>query len=138
MLNGSYVATVTGIRGNCHLVGTEKRPVVVAANMSLPLAVQCDPVRQIAVVRGLRSGAEIGIISTEGSYTRLTSNTVADSNPAWSPDGNRIVYASALTGSGDIYVMDASGQDIRQLTSSSAADYQPAWSPDGNRIAFVS
>jgi len=138
MLNGSYVATVTGIRGNCHLVGTERRTVVVAANMSLPLAVQCDPVHQIAVVRGLRSGAEIGIISTEGSYTRLTSNTVADSNPAWSPDGNRIAYASALTGSGDIYVMDASGQDIRQLTSSSAADYQPAWSPDGNRIAFVS
>ncbi|MBP2648233.1 MAG: TolB protein [Gemmatimonadetes bacterium] len=138
LLNGSYVATVSGIKGNCYLVGSEKRTVAVAASMSLPLAVQCDPERQIAVVRGLRSGAEIGIISTEGSYSRLTSNTVADSNPAWSPDGNRIAYASSLTGSGDIYVMDAAGQGNQRLTASPAPDYQPAWSPDGSRIAFVS
>lgn len=138
MLNGSYVASVKGIRGNCHLVGAERRTVVVAASMTLALAVQCDQIRQLAVVRGLRSGAEIGIISTEGSWVRLTSNTVADSNPAWSPDGNQIAYASGLTGSGDIYVMDASGQNNHRLTSSTAADYQPAWSPDGSHIAFVS
>ena len=138
VLNGSYVATVTGIKGNCYLVGNERRTVAVAANMSLPLAVHCDPARQIAVVRGVRSGAEIGIITTDGTWSRLTNNTVADSNPAWSPDGNRIAFASALTGRGDIYVMDASGQNIQLLYSSSANDYQPAWSPDGSRIAFVS
>ena len=138
LLNGAYVASVRGIKGNCYLEGTERRTVTVAANMSLPLAVHCDPMRQLAVVRGVRSGAEIGIVSTDGSYARLTTNAVADSNPSWSPDGNRIVYASNLSGRGDIYVMDASGQGIQLLFSSPAADYQPAWSPDGSRIAFVS
>ena len=51
---------------------------------------------------------------------------------SWSPDGTQIVYAS----SGDLYVMDADGSNVRQLTTDPDGDYYPAWSPDGSTIAY--
>jgi Tol biopolymer transport system component len=58
-------------------------------------------------------------------------------DPAWSPDGSRIAFASAREGSFDIYVMNADGKGTKRLTSSNANDQGPSWSPDGSRIAFT-
>jgi Tol biopolymer transport system component len=85
--------------------------------------------------------AEIYVMNADGSggQTRLTDNTVADFDPTWSPDGEKIAFAS---GSGDIdpeiYVMNADGSDVTQLTNNNGYDASPSWSPDGERIAFVS
>ena len=57
--------------------------------------------------------------------------------PAWSPDGSTIAFASKRAGTFDLYAMDADGSGTRQLTSTSADDVQPAWSPDGERIVFA-
>jgi Tol biopolymer transport system component len=57
-------------------------------------------------------------------------------DPAWSPDGGRIAFASRRTGSFDIYVMKADGTGERRLTSGRQHDSHPTWSPDGTRIAF--
>jgi Tol biopolymer transport system component len=57
-------------------------------------------------------------------------------DPAFSPDGSRIAFASARAGTLDIYVMNADGSDTRRLTSTPANDGQPTWSPDGQQIAF--
>lgn len=56
--------------------------------------------------------------------------------PAWSPDGRRIAFASRRAGTFDIYVMSADGTGTRRLTSAKDHDKHPTWSPDGSRIAF--
>lgn len=53
-------------------------------------------------------------------------------DPAWSPDGTRIAFASTRDGEPAIYLANADGSAARRLTSGS----WPAWSPDGRRIAF--
>ncbi|MGB8215223.1 MAG: hypothetical protein WCE68_16865 [Anaerolineales bacterium] len=58
------------------------------------------------------------------------------SSPAWSPDGAQVVYVgTSTTELGNLYIMDADGEDKRQLTSS-GKDNDPVWSPDGQRILF--
>ncbi len=57
----------------------------------------------------------------------------SDSHPSWSPDGKQIVFST-----GDIWVMDADGENQRNLTNHHAGDINPEWSPDGRQIAFSS
>jgi Tol biopolymer transport system component len=56
--------------------------------------------------------------------------------PAWSPTGSQIAFASGRSGSFDIYVMSADGSSTRRLSSTSAHEGNPTWSPDGEQIAF--
>ena len=55
-------------------------------------------------------------------------------SPAWSPDGSQIAVANE----GDIYVISATGTDVRRLTDAPEVDTAPTWSPDGSQIAFLS
>ena len=62
-----------------------------------------------------------------------------DQAAAWSPDGERVAYASdEETGAGylAIYVMNADGSGVRRLTPLVRTSLSPAWSPDGARILF--
>jgi TolB protein len=57
-------------------------------------------------------------------------------HPKWSPDGQRIAFASTKdTGVDEIWVMDADGSNKRRITFGGGQD--PAWSPDGSKIAFA-
>lgn len=60
-------------------------------------------------------------------------------NPTWSPDGERIAFASNVTGNYEIYSIKPDGSGLLQLTSrAEAPDIEPTWSPDGRKIAFTS
>lgn len=82
---------------------------------------------------------QIYVMNTDGSsVAKLTAVDTADSyQPAWSPDGTKIVFGSNRDGNGEIYVMDPNGANVVRLTYDSAEDGQPAWSPDGSKIAFA-
>jgi TolB protein len=70
---------------------------------------------------------------------RLTSNTVPDGRATWSADGKFIAFASGTTGTREIVIMEANGQNLRNLSNTPAADEDwPEWSPIGNRITFSS
>jgi Tol biopolymer transport system component len=72
------------------------------------------------------------------NLTRLTTNTASDFQPAWSPDGSQIAFASDRDGNFEVFVMDADGSEPVNLTNAAAGDAEPDWSPDGTKIAFMS
>lgn len=59
-------------------------------------------------------------------------------DPAFSPDGRRLAYATDRGGKLDIWVRDLETGAERQVTRFRQAALAPAWSPDGRRIAFLS
>jgi Tol biopolymer transport system component len=72
---------------------------------------------------------------------RLTRRPGAEFDPAWSPDGSRIVYRDSRRGineDDEIYVMNADGTHVRDLSKDPENDWGPDWSPDGSTIVFNS
>ena len=64
----------------------------------------------------------------------LTTDSIDDDDqPAFSPDGERIVFRSSRDGGG-IFVMGRTGEAVRRLTR---RGFKPTWSPDGREIAFT-
>ena len=63
---------------------------------------------------------------------------VYDRDPAWSPDGTRLVFTSNRSGATRLWIMGADGTGARQLSPQglAGAEGAPAWSPDGTLIAF--
>jgi Tol biopolymer transport system component len=69
----------------------------------------------------------------------LTQTPWEEDKPAWSPDGQRLAFATARgeDGSREIYSMNADGSGQANLTRSPEAhEEHPAWSPNGSTIAF--
>jgi Tol biopolymer transport system component len=88
---------------------------------------------------------EIFVMNADGSrLTQITFNELDDENPAWSPDGKRIVFQRDLDPvrgqtDYDIFTMKADGSRQRNRTNNPALmDVDPNWSPNGRRIAFSS
>jgi Tol biopolymer transport system component len=69
----------------------------------------------------------------------LTTAPGLEQDPAWSPEGTRIAYASDESGNMDIWVLQtAAGERVNLTQNNASYDGKPAWSPDGEWIAFVS
>lgn len=73
-----------------------------------------------------------------GEPQRLTDDLGDARQPAWSPDGRRLVFQSYRDGNWHIWTVGADGSRLRQLTFGPYDDREPHWSPDGRRIAFSS
>ena len=84
-----------------------------------------------------------------GALARITpvprrAEGVVDLDPAFSPDGRRIAFASNRhlpAGHGedlDLHAVDADGSGLTRLTDDPGTAREPAYSPDGQRLFFAS
>lgn len=62
-----------------------------------------------------------------GEIRQLTSGRGSKENPHWSPDSRHIVFQTTRTGSKQIAIMNADGNNLKQITSSGINE-SPAWS----------
>src|SRR5262249_14574765 len=78
-------------------------------------------------------------VNGEGPATPLIVSTNYDSDPQYSPDGRRIAFRSARSGSGAIWTANSDGSGtIRVADLNGPLIGPPRWSPDGSMLAFDS
>mgnify|MGYP000085352709 CR=1 FL=1 len=80
------------------------------------------------------------IVNADGSGLKALSNAPGgDFNPAWSPDGKRIAFASLRDGRKEIYVLNLESGVVIRLTNSTSdtENTQPSWSRDGKMITYT-
>jgi len=108
--------------------------------------VKVDPkrIRNFAVspsgVRAvMEAWGEIFTVPLEkGDVRNLThSPAIAERDPAWSPDGQRIAYFSDASGEYSLEIRDQAGTgEAKKIALERSFFYSPVWSPDSTRIAF--
>ena len=80
--------------------------------------------------RGL-GNFELYTMEADGTdQTPITESTTFNGNPAWSHDGDSIVFDRETSGNGDIWVVGADGSSPLNLTSGwSSYEQTPDWQP---------
>ena len=47
----------------------------------------------------------------------------------WAPNGRKLAFSSTRRGRADIYIVDASGENLRRITKNAGDNKNPAWGP---------
>ena len=131
----------------------EKPEPFVAAPAKPDGATWADPPRVITKMlyrvdgAGFREDAhrQIFLLSSEGGTPRqITSGPYDHGAPVWTPDGTRLIFSAnrhedrdSQPRNSELYVVAASGGDLRALTDRYGPDNGPAVSHDGNWLAWT-
>jgi len=81
---------------------------------------------------------DLFVYDIEQKTERRISAGLRAKDPAFSPDGDRIVFVRNRDGTNNLARMNADGSRIQTLTNNNDGTqyYGPKWSPDGKRIVF--
>jgi tricorn protease len=84
-------------------------------------------------------GEIITVPAGKGDIRNLTHTPgVAERDPAWSPDGQRIAYFSDARGEYELVIADQQGVQQRSYPLGTPSFFHaPCWSPDSTRIAYT-
>jgi dipeptidyl aminopeptidase/acylaminoacyl peptidase len=83
--------------------------------------------------------SEIRVASLQSGAVRALTGTprLHDREPNWSPDGQRVLFASERSGFYELHLVNADGSAEHQLTSSGADHSETEWHPDGVPVLAV-
>jgi hypothetical protein len=120
--------------------GDTLSPVLVDSSVNVQ-AVRSPDRTRIAFSSNRNGTYDLYLMDADGrNLHRLTTDgTGGEGEPAWTPDGVRIVYtATPRSGPAQILSIRVDGTDPRPLTGAPGSNLSPAVAPDGKSIAFVS
>jgi WD40 repeat protein len=131
----------TDAKTHCLLPGTAYVEDAAPDGQSLLVTIESDRVVALGLVR--EKEKDIYRVSLDGDRVNVSNDPALDKRPRYSPDGRHILFTSTRAGTSQLYVMDASGNNLKQLTTFpvepnrlTGAIYGCTWSPDGKRIAY--
>ena len=84
------------------------------------------------------AGWQVYVGQIGGKARKLLNNAPESNAPAFSPDGQTVVFSVSRGGVTNLYSLGLNGGKPLQLTSGSSADTEASFSPDGSKIAFTS
>jgi eukaryotic-like serine/threonine-protein kinase len=95
--------------------------------------------RRLAVSRVLNGNEDIRVYDIErGGWTRATTNDARDTQPAMSPDGQRVAFFSPREGGRNLYVRSADGSGAdEQVLSTQGANVLVSWTPDSRFLVVT-
>ena len=100
---------------------------------------------EIAFASDRDGSIQIYIIRADGRAIRKVTDIEGGAcQPAWSPDGEQLVFISPCNGNKNSYpgsalfISKVDGTGLMPLPTVPGGDFDPAWSPDGKKIIFTS
>jgi Tol biopolymer transport system component len=97
-----------------------------------------SPDRSKIAFLSTRSGGGLFVMNADGTAMMKVAPAPGNARGlSWSPDGSKIAFSASPAGTGELYVVGASGAGLLQLTNDSYDDYGPAYAPNGS-LTFTS
>ncbi|MFC4221485.1 S9 family peptidase [Flagellimonas marina] len=88
-------------------------------------------------IMGDKSFGNLWLIKSDGSQNqKLTANEASESNPRWSPNGDRIAFTSSTDEGSEIYMYWVATGKVARLTQLPFSPSSLTWSPNGSQLAF--
>jgi hypothetical protein len=134
---GSHLVRLTDVAEDCTLTGNNPANATLEAGHTAEVTFQLEcgalPAGDLLFNGSVDDATHVFHRRPDGSIVDLTPD--ADGyGGRWSPDGTRIAFVSARSGTTGIYLMDVDGRHVTQLTNN--GEVAPDWSPDGTRLLF--
>lgn len=117
----------------------ERRIIAKYPGLNTSAAISPDGTK-VAMILSKGGSPDLYVCNVDGSgLVQLTKTKEDESSPTWSADGTQICFASRVNERRALYLVAASGGEMRRLRTEGVLNpSEPEWSPDGKLIAFTS